>query len=266
MKISTILAGAASPLAIAALIVSAAPALAQSSDGSYGNGPQYSTPQEQDQTRALNQQAQSGTTQSPEVLNGQAQGSDRDARDYGNPPADAGYAGQPDQSPPMSGPQQPGYYGDPQAAPPPPDRQQQYNDRMQQYGEQQDQYQQQRAQYESDVRAYDRALYDWAYPAPITYRYDGGVQSLYLIAEPSQQLFQIPVEDPNGRWVGRVRNIETAPDGRPARVEVALNRRVSVWVRPGDLRYDAADGVLFTDLSRAALWQLPGATVESGPM
>jgi hypothetical protein len=117
------------------------------------------------------------------------------------------------------------------------------------------------------MRAYDRAVYDWQYPAAISYEYDGDhLRRLYLIADPTAQLHQLPIEDPEGRWVGRVRNVETAPDGRPARIEVALNRRVSVWVSPGNFRYDARDGILFTDLSRSQLWQMPGATVESGPM
>jgi hypothetical protein len=74
------------------------------------------------------------------------------------------------------------------------------------------------------------------------------------------------VEGPDGRWVGRVRNVDIAPNGRPGRVEIALNRRVSVWVPAGDLRLDPDAHVVFTDLSRADLWQMPGATVESGPM
>jgi hypothetical protein len=87
-----------------------------------------------------------------------------------------------------------------------------------------------------------------------------------LIAEPTQQRFQAPIEGPNGVWVGRVRNIETAYDGRPGRVEVALNHRVSVWVAPDDLRYDPVNHIVYTDLTRDQLWQLPGATVESSPM
>jgi len=76
-------------------------------------------------------------------------------------------------------------------------------------------------------------------------------------------LAQAPVEGPDGQWVGKVRNVEIAPDGRPARVEVALNRRVSVWVQPGNLRFDPQDHIVFTSLTRADLWQLPGATYES---
>src|ERR1043166_7970574 len=49
----------------------------------------------------------------------------------------------------------------------------------------------------------------------------------------------------------------------PARIEVALNRVVSVWVSSGHFRYDPYEHVLFTDLTRDELWDMPGATVES---
>lgn len=259
MKAKMMLAGSASLCALALALGSTA-ALAQGTYG--GNGPQYSTPQEQEQTQRLNQEAVSGTTESPQVLNGEAQtdGGVPQQTGYGNPSSGNGYAGAPqDQVGYPDRANANGGAADPQ--------QQQYQQQLQQYGAQQDEYQRARTQYHANLRAYDLAMYDWAYPAPIAYNYGaGGLQPLYLIAEPSQQLFQIPVEGPGGRWVGRVRNIETAPDGRPARVEIALNRRVSVWVSPGDLRYDSFDHVLLTDLSRAELWQMPGATVQSGPM
>lgn len=197
----------------------------------YGNGPPESTPAEAQQTQQLNQQSLSGSPQD-------------------------------EQAAPMN-----------EAAPPPQqaqyqDQDQQYQDRMQQYRNQQERYRDQRERYAQDVREYDLAQYAWSYPAPFVYRYgeEYGLQPLYLMAEPSQQLWQVPVEGPGGHWVGRVRNVEIAPDGRPQRVEIALNRRVSVWVRPGDLRFDPSEGILYTDLDRAQLWTMPGATVESAPL
>ncbi|MGD0192804.1 MAG: hypothetical protein ABSD74_18855 [Rhizomicrobium sp.] len=154
----------------------------------------------------------------------------------------------------------------------PPPAQQQYDQQMQQYRQQQQDYRAQRQQYESsdaqyraNLRAYDRATYDWSYPAAVGYEYDGArLWPVSRLADPRQQLFEAPIEGPGGRWVGRVRNVEPGPTG--LRIEVALNRRVSVWVGEGDLRFDAHDHVLFTDLTRDELWQMPGATVESGPM
>jgi hypothetical protein len=199
---------------------------------------------------------------------------------YAAPPASQNMSGPYDSTPGNYGSQQPGSpeYGQQQPVQDqgaPSAQQQQYNSQMQQYGQQQQQYQDQRQRYDSDnanyranLRAYDRATYDWSYPAPIAYEYgeDRDLRRLYLIAEPSQQLHEAPVEGPGGRWVGRVRNVETGPDGRPFRVEIALNRRVSVWVEPGNLRFDPEAHILFTDLTREDLWQMPGATVESGPM
>jgi hypothetical protein len=148
------------------------------------------------------------------------------------------------------------------------EQQQQYNDQMRHYQAQQRRYQYDRAQYNANLAAYDLAQYEWSYPAPLSYHYGSGygLQPLYLIAEPSHQLSQVPVEGPGGRWVGRVRNVEIGFDGRPKRVEIALNRRVSVWVYPGDLRFDPDDRILYTDMTRQQLWGMPGATVESSPL
>ncbi|MGH6889443.1 MAG: hypothetical protein ACREHF_09625 [Rhizomicrobium sp.] len=198
----------------------------------YGNGPPQSTPAEMQQTQQLNQQSLNGTNQGDE--SGPA------SEETGPPPQQSQYH----------------------------EQDQRYQNQMQQYRGQQAQYRYQRERYAQDVRDYDLAQYAWRYPAPFVYRYgeEYGLQPLYLMAEPSQQLWQVPVEAPGGRWVGRVRNVETAPDGRPQRVEIALNRRVSVWVRPGDLRFDPSEGILYTDLDRGQLWTMPGATVESAPL
>lgn len=148
------------------------------------------------------------------------------------------------------------------------EQQEQYNDQMHRYQSEQQHYQYEKERYNANLAAYDLAQYEWSYPQPFVYHYGSGygLRPLYLLAEPSQQLWQTPVEGPNGHWVGRVRNVEIGPDGRPARVEIALNRRVSVWVHPGDLRFDPDDRILYTDLTRENLWNMPGATIASGPL
>lgn len=226
MRIRTlILSGAAM------LVFATGSAFAQSGygDGRYGNGPSESTPSEMQQTDQLNQQGMSGTAQQP---------ADRDQAQYAQPQSQQYNA-----------------------------QQEQYQDQMQQYRNQQQRYRNDRDSYARNLRDWDLAQYAWYYPRPYVYRYgdEHGLRPLYLIAEPSHQLAQLPVEGPGGRWVGRVRNVDIAPDGRPARIEIALNRRVSVWVRPGDLRFDPEYRMLYTDLSREDLWNLPGATIESGP-
>lgn len=117
-----------------------------------------------------------------------------------------------------------------------------------------------------DIRQYDVVRYDYTdYPHVYVYRYqEPNLRRLYLIADPTHQLVQVPIEGPDGRFVGKVRNVETGVDGRPNRIEVGLNRVVSVWVSPAHFRFDADNRVLFTDLTRDALWTMPGATVESG--
>ena len=233
----------------AMLVLAAGSALAQSGygDGRYGNGPPESTPGEMQQTDQLNQQAVSGTTQSPGAPNGEQ------AAPQVGPANDEGAA--PDtQSRSTSQAQYDA-------------QQDQYQGQMQQYRDQQQRYRADRDRYSQNLRDWDLAQYAWYYPHAYTYRFgdEYGLQPLYLIAEPSQRLAQLPVEGPGGRWVGRVRNVDIAPDGRPSRIEIALNRRVSVWVRPGDLRFDPQYRILDTDLSREDLWNMPGATIESGP-
>jgi hypothetical protein len=263
---SAILGGVA---AAAVAVCGASVAAAQSNDNGarYGYGPPVSTPAEMQQTDQLNEQAINGTTQSPAVLNGEAPAQYQNGpagytgnASYQGPASQEGYAQGPDgqvQNPPNGAP-------DAQYQ----EQQQQYQDQMQRYGQQQQNYRDERERYAQNVRAYDLAEYDWNYPEPYVYHYGNGygLQPLYLMAEPSQQLWQVPVESPGGRWVGRVRNVQIAPDGRPSRVEIALNRRVSVWVQPGDLRFDPDQRMLYTDLTRGQLWMMPGATVESAPL
>jgi hypothetical protein len=229
MKIKSLVLGSVATLSLAGVLF-AAPVAAQYS----GNPPQVSTPAEKQQTRELNQSGTDGTEQSPAALNGQAPMSD-------NPNVAAS-----DQS--------------------------QYNERQEQYQQQQQQYQDQKAQYRAehhrymhDIRRYDLARWEYTdYPHVYVYRYgDARLQRVYLVADPTHQLAQLPIEGPSGRFVGKVRNIETGPGGEPARIEVALNRVVSVWVSPGHFRYDPYEHVLFTDLTRDELWDMPGATVES---
>jgi len=194
-----------------------------------GNPPQVSTPAEKAETQQLNEQATQGTSASPQSLNGEG----------GNP-------------------NEPSAVNRERAA-----EQAQYQDQQQQYQADQERYRDQRERYERDIHRYDEARFAFDYPRAYPYRYeDGRLSALYLIAEPSQQLANAPVEGPNGEWVGRVRNVEIADDGRPSRVQIALNHRVAVWVRPGDLKFDADDHILFTDLTRTDLWNMPGSPTE----
>ena len=216
-------------LSPAAILLAMQPSFAQYT----GNPPQESTPAERVQTQQLNIENAQGTNQSPAELNGEASMQAQPA---------------------PSGAQQ---QYDAQRA--------QYEQDQQNYQDQQDRYRAQRHQYVRDLRRYDLARYEWTdYPRAYVYAYgDRRVRPLYLIADPTRQLARLPIEGPSGRFVGKVRNVELNPAGQPLRVEVALNRAVSVWVSPGHLRYDPENRVLYTDLDRDRLWDMPPATVES---
>ena len=209
---------------VAVAMTLAAPSFAQDAS----NPPQVSSPAERAQTQQLNGQAEGGTIQTPDP----------------NSPQQQQYQAQQSQ-----------YQM----------QQEQHQQDQQNYQDQRARYEHENQRYENNIHHYDEAQFRFSdYPESRPYRFDGHhAMRLYLIAEPSQQLANAPVEGPSGEWVGRVRNVETGVDGRPSRVEVALNRRVSVWVRADELRFDARDHVVFSHLTRADLWNMPGATYES---
>ncbi|HEY2070126.1 MAG TPA: hypothetical protein VGG48_11275 [Rhizomicrobium sp.] len=232
MTIRTLVLGSAASLTLALGFASAS--MAQDAN----NPPQYSTPAERQQTQQLNSQAQDGTTASPAQLNGDSN-------------APSGSAAQSQYNAQQTQYQQ---------------QQQQYQNQQQQYQNDRSRYHADHARYDHELRQYDTRQYAWEYPHRVyAYHYGEGpdLQRLYLIAQPAEQLASAPVEGPNGEWVGKVRNVDTGIDGRPFRIEIALNRRVSVWVPAGDFRFDPNDHILFTDMSREQLWDMPGATVES---
>jgi hypothetical protein len=263
MKTKTLALGGGAIIALAGIIsFMPTPILAQTSsqdNGLYGsqkNQPQYSSPAEKQQTRALNLDAISGTNQSPASLNGEAPAVAAPAPAAGGP--QSSNAAPADQLVQNQDPQQ--QYQQ---------QQQQYQQQQQNYQDKQGQYDDQKRQYDHDVRRFDQAQWNYTdYPAIYAYSYGDSprLQRLSLVLEPSEQLLNIPVEGPSGVWVGRIRNVETGPDGGPSRVEISLNRRVAVWVDPHSLRFDADDHVVFTNLTREELWNTPDATVEAaGP-
>lgn len=202
-----------------------------------GNPPQYSTPAEREQTQQLNQQGQNGTTQSPAVLNGEAA------------------PGTPSPTQVQYNDQQQQYQ----------DQQQQYQQQQQRYQDQQDRYHAQRAQYIHDLHRYDIAQYAWTdYPVRVyTYRFHDP-ELVHVDTLDRRQLANVPIEGPDGRWVGRIRSVQYSPEGTVSGpIEIALNRRVSVLVNPMDLVYDPHNHVIYTDLTRAQLWSMPGETIET---
>jgi hypothetical protein len=247
------------------------------------NGPQYSTPEEHYETQQLNNQGMNGTAQSPAELNGetpsqyQGNGYPQDNPNYPQDnqaypqdgPSYSGYPQAPDNGAPAP------YYGaDPNQPAPPSYQQQQYDQQMQQYQDEQQQYQGQRDQYQQQRDRYDRNMlwYDqaqWNFVYPRAYNYDYNAPTLIrlnVVEDPSTTLHGVPIEGPDGVWVGRIRSVEVGPYGGVMRVEVALNRRVSVWVDARNVRFSPDERVAFTNLTRANMWQLPGARVVAAPL
>jgi hypothetical protein len=138
----------------------------------------------------------------------------------------------------------------------------QYQAQQDQYARDQQAYQGQLDQYHYDKGRYDtwHQRYDamrWGDPAPFHVSYtDEKLRRLYLIAEPAHQLAFALVVGPEGTYVGKVRNVDTAVDGRPLRVQIALDDTHAAWVHPGSLRFDAEDHIVVTDLTRADLWRM----------
>jgi hypothetical protein len=259
MKTKNLALGGAAILALAALVsLLPVPTFAQTSSqdhGLYGsqfNQPQVSSPAERQQTRALNLRAAGGTTQSPASLNG---GATTAAPSPASGPQS--YNGAPADLVAQNGDAQQQYQ----------QQQQQYQQQQQDYQDKKNQYDDQKHQYDHNLRRYDQAKWNYNdYPRVLDYRYDDSphLVRLDLMTDSSQQLANLPVEGPSGAWVGRIRNVEAGMNGRPTRIEIALNHRVSVWVDQADLRFDVDDHVVFTNLTRDQLWETPGAVVENG--
>ena len=144
----------------------------------------------------------------------------------------------------------------------------QYRARERKYWESQEQFEKQRDSYAMQSKNFDittdqllanRAWYDAhhyrlfvAYPEYPETR----LQVLHLIADPTHQMAHSPVVDYDGYEIGYVRNVETGVDGRPVRVQIALNDDHFVWVMPGDLRFDPDQHAVYSDLPAQRLWEL----------
>jgi multidrug efflux pump subunit AcrA (membrane-fusion protein) len=181
---------------------------------------QNPTPEEQAQTQSLNSDAQSGT-----VAPGAQAKYDAQQEEYARQQAD-------------------------------------YQQKKADYEAQRNRYAQQRAHYAAQRDAYYAEVSGdpWLVPAvaPPAWPDEMRLNRLYVISDPGRELARAPLVDGNGHWVGRVRDVETE-NGYARRVKIYLYRdHRYVWVRPGLLRYDASDGVLFTHLDYRDLANMPG--------
>jgi hypothetical protein len=62
------------------------------------------------------------------------------------------------------------------------------------------------------------------------------------------------VDERDGLMLGEIRDVERAPDGRVARVEIALHNNRATWIHADNLRYDGVDHTFFTDIPADTLY------------
>jgi hypothetical protein len=107
-----------------------------------------------------------------------------------------------------------------------------------------------------------------AYPHPVAYRFsDPSLIRADLVWESALQLVAVPVEGPDGRWVGRIRAIQPGPDGSHAdRINIVLSSDASIWVTAWRIRYDTDAHVAFSDFTRDELWRMSDARNHPDPM
>lgn len=123
-------------------------------------------------------------------------------------------------------------------------QQQQYQGQLQNNAAQQAAYADKNAQYNALRTRYavERAAYHrsvW----PGRYR-------TWVLAERDSRLVGGRVELLSGARVGTVTDTATAANGRVTALLVELDNNRVVWVDAGDVRYNRADGVVMTNLSR----------------
>jgi hypothetical protein len=214
---------AASGLALSLFLIAAPAALAQDKVDANGMPTDHSTPAEQAQTAALNNQIQSDNQAADAKAAAQAGAvkTQTDANDAQAAVSDAQYQQQ----------------------------QQQYQNQLQQNQQAQQDYQDRsaayenlRARYASERAAYHRAVW------PDRYR-EWRLQS-------DANLIGSRVEIVNGDRVGTVDSVARAPGGSVEGLMVTLDGGKVVWIDEVDARFDRAGGVVMTNLDRADLHQM----------
>jgi hypothetical protein len=128
-----------------------------------------------------------------------------------------------------------------------------YQQQMQQYQADQDRYHADQQRYRDQQDAYQdqRAEYDYDVTHPHAWwkdRYEhASLDEFYDI--PRDELVDLKVDGGDGYRVGRIKEIERAPDGRVDSVKIRLRDGAFAWVHARDLRYDSDDRIVFTDLT-----------------
>lgn len=132
-----------------------------------------------------------------------------------------------------------------------------YEQQQEQYQEQQRRYQAEKQRYEEQAERYEAARDRYSEERARYHRYEWPSRYEHLTFVDSDEVIGAPVETYSGRDVGRVENIARSRSGRIDAVQVALDDGDSrVWIDRGDLKYDADDRLLVTDLARHDLYAM----------
>jgi len=123
--------------------------------------------------------------------------------------------------------------------------QQRYHEQMDQYHAQQQQYQDEKDRYHARLALY---YYDRRHPSEWwrAHYYSASLDGFYRL--PRHELIGAELAERDGLVVGRISDVQRYPDGHIARIEVSLDGGRVAWVESANLRYDAADRILFTDI------------------
>jgi len=118
-----------------------------------------------------------------------------------------------------------------------------YDRKMQDYNAQRDQYGRDRARYHAERSEY---AHNWA----VFY----GYRDFRVVdAMSGSELVGLRVAARDGVGIGRVRDVDSAPDGRIVRIGIRLDDGNLAWVDSDDLRFNVATRRVMTDLSRGQI-------------
>jgi len=129
-----------------------------------------------------------------------------------------------------------------------------------QYQRQQDQYQDDQARYQAQKERYldERAEYNFDRSHPLSWwheRYERATLN-HFYDIPRGELVDLRVMRDDGFTLGRIRDVERAPDGRVVAVRIVFRNGDRAWVKARDLRYDVDERIVFTDLSYPEIREL----------
>ncbi|MGA7710518.1 MAG: PRC-barrel domain-containing protein [Rhizomicrobium sp.] len=130
----------------------------------------------------------------------------------------------------------------------------QYQAQQQQYQDQQQQYRANQRKYEAQAARYETARERYAAERASYHRDTWPARYEHSIIVNTADLMGARVQTSNGRTIGHVEEIAQSPNGHVDALRVALDSgNGDVWVDAGDLRFDANEKLVMTDLDRRDL-------------